>query len=364
MRTEFGHNKIVLVGFARISGDLRANPRHSRECLPTCRALRRAPIVVGDAPLDTSRYRLGIVAVITLVALRLAIGWHFFQEGSSKLQDPSWTAAHFFTGSKGPLKPLYESMLWDGDGRARLNYAKTESGWPTIDLSRTTEVWDQYRVKVADHYGFDDAQQKAAEDCYKKWVRQLDWYFNDNRDKILEYFHGLDRRAANRQDDARQQVESLRGQADKTEAELVAMRTPWLAQVGKLWAGYDADLNAIATAEQKKRGPVQLSKPAVGWLDTNTIDRIVPWFDTIVGALLIFGLFTRIAALAGAGFLFSIVLTQWPGSPGALPVYYQVIEMLSMLVLAAVAAGQFAGLDFILYSIWSKSKGTKQETNT
>ncbi len=107
-----------------------------------------------------------------------------------------------------------------------------------------------------------------------------------------------------------------------------------------------------------------MSKPAVGWLDTNTIDRIVPWFDTIVGALLILGLFTRIAALAGAGFLFSIILTQWPGSPGAQPVYYQTIEMLSMLVLAATAAGQFAGLDFVLYSVWSKFQETKQETNS
>ena len=105
------------------------------------------PILVGDCPLSTSRYRLGTLAVITLVALRLGIGWHFFQEGAAKIPDPSWTAAHFFTGSKGPLKPLFESMVWDVDGRVRLNYAETESGWPTIDLDQTTQIWDQYRVQ-------------------------------------------------------------------------------------------------------------------------------------------------------------------------------------------------------------------------
>ncbi len=90
----------------------------------------------------------------------------------------------------------------------------------------------------------------------------------------------------------------------------------------------------------------------------------MPWFDTIVGALLIVGLFTRLAALAGAGFLFSIILTQWPGAPGALPTYYQTIEMLGMLVLAATAAGQFAGLDYVLYSYWSRFTQSKQETNS
>ena len=136
-----------------------------------------------------------------------------------------------------------------------------------------------------------------------------------------------------------------------------------MAQIGELWAGYDEALNAIATPDQRKLGPVRLAKPAVGLLDTNTIDRIVPWFDALVGVLLILGLFTRVAALAGAGFLFSIILTQWPGSPGAQPVYYQTIEMLGMLVLAAMAAGQFAGLDYVLYSIWSQFKGSNQETN-
>ncbi len=321
------------------------------------------PIAVGDLPLSTSRYRLGTLAVITLVALRLAVGWHFFQEGVTKVHDPQWTAAHFFTGSVGPLKPLFESMVWDVDGRARLNYAKSDTDRPTIDLDQTITLWDQYRAKVVDYYEFDSAQQDAAVECATKWQKQLEWYFAEHGDKILEYFQGLDRRAKNRADQARQEVDSLRGQAAKIEADLVAARAPWLDQVGKLWAGYESELNAIATPQQRQRGAVQLGKPAVGLLDTNTIDRIVPWFDTIVGALLIVGLFTRIAALAGAGFLFSIILTQWPGSPGAQPVYYQTIEMLSMLVLAAVAAGQFAGLDFILYSVWSKSKGTKQEKN-
>lgn len=256
-------------------------------------------------------------------------------------------------------------MVWDVDGKARLNYAESESGRPKIDLSKTLERWDDYRAKVIDHYDFDKQQVEATKKVYEDWERQLTWYFDNHKEKILEYFHGLQRRAKNREDAAREGVESLRGQRDKIEAELVSMRAPWLAQIDQLWIDYDKALNDIATEEQREaRSPVRLGKPAVGFMDTNTIDRIVPYFDLVVGVLLILGLFTRLAALAGAGFLISIISTQWPLTPGAQPVYYQTIEVLGLLVLAAVAAGQFAGLDNVLYSIWSKFKKTNQETNS
>jgi uncharacterized membrane protein YphA (DoxX/SURF4 family) len=301
--------------------------------------------------------------------LRLGIGWHFFREGADKIPDPSWTAAHFFTGSKGPLKPLFESMVWDVDGRARLNYSpgSDEDGWPEIDLEQTLSRWDEYQARVADQYGFDEAQRAEAAACLQRWEDQLTWYFDEHREEILQYFQGLDRRDRNRGDAARQGVTSLRGQAEVIEYELAAARGPWLAEIDRMWAGYAAALEAVATPEQRlRRASVTLPRPGRRTLDLDTvlIDRIVPWFDLIVGALLIVGLFTRLAALAGAGFLFSIILTQWPGAPGALPVHYQAIEMLGLLVLAAVGAGQFAGLDYVLYNGWLRSKKSKQETHS
>lgn len=301
--------------------------------------------------------------MITLVALRLSIGWHFFKEGTDKIKEPTWTAAHFFTGSKGPLKPLFETMVWDVDGRARLGYSVTKGGWPKIDVEPTLTMWRQYLDRVVQHYGFAEAQQKQADKVYTLWEEQLRWYMAANEEKILEYFHGLDRRAKNRADNARQSVESLRGQADKVESEISAAAAPWLAQINALWQGYDDALNALATPEQQQ-SRLTIGKLEPGFLNTNLIDKVIPWFDALVGALLIVGLCTRLASLAGAGFLFSIVLTQWPGAPGAQPTYYQTIEMLGMLVLAATAAGQFAGLDYVLYSYWSRFQHAKQEKHS
>ena len=53
-------------------------------------------------------------------------------------------------------------------------------------------------------------------------------------------------------------------------------------------------------------------------------------------------------APSGALFLASVVATQWPGAEGAMPTYYQVVEMLALLVVAATGAGRFAGLDFFV----------------
>ena len=75
----------------------------------------------------------------------------------------------------------------------------------------------------------------------------------------------------------------------------------------------------------------------------------MPWFDVAIGACLILGLFTRPAAILGAAFLASICVSQWPLSPGAVPIYNQAIEMLALFALAAIGAGRFFGLDAICY---------------
>ena len=93
---------------------------------------------------------------------------------------------------------------------------------------------------------------------------------------------------------------------------------------------------------------VAIPKPGRRLLDTVTIDVIIRYFDVAVGAALIIGLFTRPAAIAGGVFLLSICASQWPGAPGATPVWYQFIEAVAMAVLAAMAAGQYAGFDYLI----------------
>ncbi|MFN5951880.1 MAG: hypothetical protein ACK43N_25540, partial [Pirellulaceae bacterium] len=86
-------------------------------------------------------------------------------------------------------------------------------------------------------------------------------------------------------------------------------------------------------------------------------------FDMSVGILLILGLLTPLAGFAGGLFLLSVVLTQWPGSLGATPTYYQAIEMFACFFLAAADAGRYWGLDFIPWTWWKNRKIGGWETD-
>jgi thiosulfate dehydrogenase [quinone] large subunit len=53
------------------------------------------------------------VQLTALVALRFAIGWHFFYEGVSKLVNPYWTAAGYLESSQGFMSELFMDLASD-----------------------------------------------------------------------------------------------------------------------------------------------------------------------------------------------------------------------------------------------------------
>ena len=118
-----------------------------------------------------------------------------------------------------------------------LNYAEDKHGRATIDVQPTIDAWDQFRVHVEDHYGFDENQKKAALTCQTSWVGQLKWYLDSNRDEIVEYFQGLDRVDANRKDPAKAEVESLRGQATKVAGGVDVETCTLAGQGGEIMGG-------------------------------------------------------------------------------------------------------------------------------
>lgn len=93
------------------------------------------------------------------------------------------------------------------------------------------------------------------------------------------------------------------------------------------------------------------------------------WGLLILGPLLILGLFSRLAAFAGAVMLLSfyLVIPPWPGVPPelALPehalfVNKNLIEVLALLGLAAVPSGTWFGLDGVFGRCWKsfRNRGT------
>lgn len=260
---------------------------------------------------------------------------HFLGEGLSKLENPKPFSGAFFGNAKGPLAPLYKSMVWDADGEFRL------------DLEGTLADWDVYRQRVVNHFGFDEKQAKQAEQTVKTYEGRLKQFFAGKSDVIEEYFQWVDRRKKNA-DDPTRQLASLQAHDSRIATETRKLWSELIPPIDRTWKDLENDLNAIATQEQWERhGRIAISKPGRTPVDSEAMDKVIPWFNVIIGGCLILGLFTRVAAIAGAAFLASVCASQWPGSAGAIPIYYQAVEMLALLVLAAIGAGRFLGIDSI-----------------
>jgi len=59
--------------------------------------------------------------MVTVVALRVLIGWHFLYEGVSKLTADGWSAKGFLLQSRGPLAEVFRWMAADPERLATVN---------------------------------------------------------------------------------------------------------------------------------------------------------------------------------------------------------------------------------------------------
>jgi uncharacterized membrane protein YphA (DoxX/SURF4 family) len=197
-------------------------------------------------------------------------------------------------------------------------------------------------------------QKTEALQIVDRYVAALGTLLEENKPEILAYFRGANRsdgfdRDGPHQSAVVQGVSSLRSQTESINAERSRNVREWLTEVDAMWDGVEADINALAVQEQGGLS-VAIDAPQKSWWSPLPwINAIVPWFDAIVGGLLILGLFTRLASLAGAIFLVGIIATQPPWVAGAMSTTYQWIEVVGLFVLYACHAGRYAGLDFFRY---------------
>lgn len=92
-------------------------------------------------------------------------------------------------------------------------------------------------------------------------------------------------------------------------------------------------------------------------------DLITMWGLTLVGLFLMLGLFTRLASLAGIGFILLFYLCSPPfvGYFYAIPtegsylvVNKNVVELCALVVIFMTGSGRFAGLDRILHGLFAR----------
>ncbi len=395
-------------------------------------------------------------AIVTLVALRLAIGWHFYKEGVSHHTDPHWSSEGFLKQARGPLGPLYHSLVpdfhgWDRLMLAPLDESKTDeaakpgedgaagetgekgetpaSEKPAADkdaadktatdktaadktagdnpvaadktasdksaspkappkkaardagpspsdpwLKQVRQDWQADADAAAEFYKFDAAQkEKAAKllDADSARMREVTDDFESDivlyrrlvaRADRLATVPGVDQIPFEKARAAAVQKNPLGETGISGQASPLSSAPPvWLAAAQDVDKLFHDQLVAVATPEQR-----QLGLPASANSKLHKLDTALAWTLMIVGGLLIVGLFTRLAALVGALFLLSIICAQPPWLADSLQTftYNQTVEMLALLVLGAIGAGRWGGLDFFVSRCCTGCCSSKKGTGT
>ena len=312
--------------------------------------------------------RLGYLAIIALVFLRFVIGFHFYMEGVAKVREGGFSSTGFLASAKGPLAKTFQSMVPDLDGSIRLDTGKDKDKADSKDDYRSGElkrVYDSFIKDASRLYKFTDEQQKESEQFVEVARKQLVDSYKTHKAAIDEYKSGMPRIASLENDEMRTNVASMRRQRDDIETKWKALVKQPLYDIDRISAELEKQVNGLATEQQaeveKKKIYASLRLDNSSALDVKLIDKIIPIFDMSVGILLMLGLLTPLAGLASGLFLASVVLTQFPGSHGSIPTYYQAVEMLGCFFLAFSDAGRYAGLDFLPWSFWNRNKTTPSE---
>lgn len=352
------------------------------------------------------------------MALRIAVGYHFFKEGTNKLKY-GFNAYGFLSGAKGPLAPAFKAMLDDSKGMAKLCVTQTESdGKKTfdIDTDSTLQQWEQFTTHANKYYGFGSVELQAElakqrqtiadqietartegntevntaelagkreslekdiaqirrqpellKDTLKAHKLLLQEWTKGNRVELIAHFATENRldgfaRDGQQASAVSSQVDSLRGQVDTIQSDRNKKMAGWSKEVSGLWDSLETKVNSLAVPLQKREAPLTIARPfSPKFGGLNLINMVIPWFDTIVGVCLILGLFTRSVSLAAGLFLLSVCLTQPFWVPGTNPTYLYWIEMTACFVIFGTLAGRMAGLDYIINGFF---RGDKTVTST
>jgi uncharacterized membrane protein YphA (DoxX/SURF4 family) len=306
-----------------------------------------------------------MVAALMLVILRMTIGWHFLYEGVWKIENAdAFSARPFLTQAKGPAAPLFYAMVPDLDGRTRLNLQETDQG---VTSEAYANAWTKLTENAIAEYKLGPEQETEARELLDRYLASLESYLTENREDIEGYFGALERleaRKAAGTNGAAHEKKRVWDEQQKLRYEV----NGWLSELDGMGEDLRLALWNVLADDQKARGPIRAAVSETEALPvplpfvstrTELLDFAVTWGLTAIGACLLVGLCTRLAALGGAAFLVFVLLTQppwptiYPPAPEvvghALVVDKNFVELVALLFLATTAVGRWGGLDFFLY---------------
>jgi uncharacterized membrane protein YphA (DoxX/SURF4 family) len=280
-------------------------------------------------------------SIFFLAVLRIAIGWHFFYEGAYKLVQEDWRATSYLVASAGPLRDFFRSELLvdDVDG---LRAMTPESVYQRLDERADVMI---------DHFGITDPELAQSIIDYKKMLQEerIPAVFTNPelQKQIADYKVFLK--------EIHEQEDKLGTMKFETER-LTDMYRRKAAAKASIMHHVEAPLRELHGFVMARMEEPQLAAgPTPGETSPTWFADIGnKWGLTIVGACLMLGLFTRLAALGGIGLLalYYLAMPPFPGLPENpmaeghyLIVNKNLIEAIALMVIGTSRIGRWFGLD-------------------
>jgi uncharacterized membrane protein YphA (DoxX/SURF4 family) len=235
------------------------------------------------------------------------------------------------------------------------------NGLDTLYRNRLEAGWEADVDRISRHYNFDNDQNELAQAALKKAKSEaLPWFQDaeqeEKRRKYLSELHDV--QTVERNPAA---LSFQRERAAARRKDLDVDRKALVAPLREIGATLHDSMIKLATAEQREAaGPFTIPWTSLDWVNAST-----KWGLVAMGVCLMLGLFTPLAALAGAVFLGQIYMSMppWPGlppSPIAEGHYFIVnknlVEMIACLALATIPTGMWIGFDALLFGWISRRR--------
>ncbi len=331
---------------------------------------------------------IGWCGALSLVIMRVALGWHFYSEGVKKL-DGKFSAAGFLSTANGPLSAYFRAMVptphnWevairsDNDlDASEIEEKKPEEETESFDREAPYAAWGNQIVKdwraslslAIEKLDASEAQVAKAELILDEEIDALGTYLKNTKIDIAKYQHELTRLAEIERSEGRRELPYLDQRVAVKSAELRSEPLKWVAAVrGQELAMIDRLSKVLVNEKQS-----QLDAQAELYDDFEprgmlpTVNFAVTCLTIGAGAMLMLGLGTPVAALAAMVFLLSIMSTQPPWDPAvadSAKIYfgYQMVEVAALLVTMVLGTGRWLGLDGVFnYFVFHRSDASTQE---
>jgi uncharacterized membrane protein YphA (DoxX/SURF4 family) len=343
-----GRNSLHPTG-ARRGASLQSDPSPS---LPPSFNTDRPGFSVGGglhAMRDGVHY--GFLTMLALVLLRLCIGWHFYSEGTHHVTDAGWSSEGFLKAAKGPLAEKYRAVLPDFHGWEKTLYAIGEKDPVAAAAQRISDGFETYFHHFEHRHRLSAEQLNEAKQTLQRRQVQLNDWVADNLKAIEDHIHEWHRLERARKDATADDLPFQKKRINDKLALLKKESNGWMSQLRGIETAYHVELAELLDASQIAKDQPDFDKTTL-----ERVDDVMAYGITGIGVCLVLGLFTRLASLAGALFLLSVVLSQPFWLPDTQPTFNQAVEMFALLALATTPVGRWGGLDFFIHHLLRRER--------